>query len=54
MNDLEYSKSDFDDDSWDKIEVNKQKKDFLTFEDVFSKNLFVEDGVAWFRKNFYR
>ena len=25
LNDLEYSKSDFDDDNWDKIEVNKEK-----------------------------
>ena len=53
LDDLEYSKSDFDDDSWDKIEVNKEKKDFLTFEDVFSKNLFAEDGVAWFRKKIF-
>ena len=28
FNDLEFSKSDFDDSNWDKIEVNKQKKDF--------------------------
>ena len=25
LDDLEYSKSDFDDDNWDKIEVNKKK-----------------------------
>ena len=52
LDDLEYSKVDFDDKDWDKLEVSGSDKDLITFERIFKKETYAEDGVIWLRKKF--
>ena len=52
LEDLEYSKVDFDDKDWDKLEVSGSDEDLITFERIFKKETYAEDGVIWLRKKF--
>ena len=52
LEDLEYSKVDFDDKDWDELEVSGSDEDLITFERIFKKETYAEDGVIWLRKKF--
>lgn len=52
LDDQQYATVSYDDQDWDKIEITGLDQDLLTFEYLFPKESFAEDGVIWFRKKF--
>lgn len=52
LEDLDYSKVNFDDKDWDNLEVSGSDEDLITFEHIFKKETYAEDGVIWLRKKF--
>ena len=53
LGDFEYRTAGFDDSNWNTLNLDETNRNSsLTFEEIFVKGTYAEDGVIWFRKTF--
>ncbi len=52
LDDLDFSTIDFDDSNWDTFDTKNSEKKIFTYENIFKKGSFAEEGVMWIRKGF--